>query len=91
MANYDIPVSSNIRGAAAYILKGWHANAIAYWQTGLPFTVTNSVANQNVPGVTSDRPDQVAAWAASSPSLNMWFNTAAFAPQIKGFLRGICG
>ena len=84
MVSYDIPVISNIPGAAAYILKSWHANAIAYWQTGLPLTVTNSVANQNVPGVTSDRPDRVAAWAASSPSLNMWFNTAAFAPQVKG-------
>ena len=39
--NYEIPFGKNYSGVKGVVLKGWQANTIAYWQTGLPFTVTN--------------------------------------------------
>jgi hypothetical protein len=38
---YAIPFGEKFTGAKAVALKGWQANTIAYWQTGLPFTVTD--------------------------------------------------
>ena len=87
-ASYSIPAPTNLRGPAAYALKGWQVNAIGYWQTSLPFTVVNNTPMVNVPGVTQDRPNQISDWQASKPTLNQWFNTAAFAPQVKGTAGG---
>jgi hypothetical protein len=83
-AAYELPFARQARGFAASALKGWHANAIAYWQTGIPFTVTNPSPVINLPGVTADRPDMVADWKLSSPDIAQWFNTAAFKAQVKG-------
>jgi hypothetical protein len=38
---YAIPLGEKFTGAKAIALKGWQANTIAYWQTGLPFSVTD--------------------------------------------------
>ncbi len=38
---YAIPFGRGLTGAKALALKGWMANTIAYWQTGLPFSVTD--------------------------------------------------
>ena len=34
-------------GAAKQLLAGWQVNGVAYWQSGLPFNVTNSTARAN--------------------------------------------
>jgi len=39
---YAIPYGNKFNGAKGLALKGWQANTLAYWQTGLPFTVTDS-------------------------------------------------
>jgi hypothetical protein len=61
--NYDLPFAKSMTGIGGVILKGWSVNSIAYWQSGMPFTVINaafSPALINQPGVNSDRPDVVA-------------------------------
>ena len=40
--NYEIPFGKSYSGAKGTVLKGWQTNTIAYWQTGLPFTVINT-------------------------------------------------
>lgn len=83
-ANYEIPVAKSLHGVPGTILRGWQINTIAFWQTGLPFTVTNSSPRLNIPGITSDRPDQIAPADIGNPTVEKWFNTAAFAPQVLG-------
>ena len=56
---YDLPFGKSLTGAKGVAFKGWQANTIAYWQTGLPFTVTNGapvtgfVATGNLPSALS--------------------------------------
>ncbi len=84
---YDLPFGKADHGAKAVITKGWSANFIDYWQTGLPFSVVNSFNPQiNLPDVTTDRPDVApgASLTVGHPTLNHFFNTAAFVPQALG-------
>ena len=46
---YDLPFGNDLTGLKGVALKGWEASTIAYWQTGLPFTVVNTAP---VTGVT---------------------------------------
>jgi len=63
------------------VLGGWQLNASAFWQSGLPFDITNGAARTNTGA--ADRPNLVAdpTLPASERTLNRWFNTAAFEPQ----------
>ena len=78
----------------------WQVNMILSTQTGLPFApvLANSVANTGA----SSRPNLVADWHISNPTITHWFNTAlntAGAPWVtpaqftygnagRGILRG---
>jgi hypothetical protein len=77
-ANYVLPFAKESHGLVAYAAQNWQINTIATWQTGLPFSVSNSYSPQiNLPGVTSDRPDRytsVSAWKTAFPTL---VNTAS--------------
>ncbi len=69
-ANYTLPFGNNLHGPAAYVSKGWQVNAIAFWQTGTAFGVSNGVAPQiNLPDVSTDRPDRYARYAAIPASV----------------------
>jgi hypothetical protein len=57
---------------------------LGFWQTGVPFTVTDSTAAINLPNVTSDRPNQTHSAALSNPSISEWFDTSVFVTQTKG-------
>lgn len=39
---YALPFGDKFTGVKGIAFKGWQANTIAYWQTGLPFSVTDS-------------------------------------------------
>ena len=39
---YDLPFGKGLTGVKGGFVKGWQASTIAYWQTGLPFSVVNS-------------------------------------------------
>ena len=62
------------------MLAGWQVNGVAYWQTGLPFNVTNSTARSNT-SAGNDRPNMSGDPTISNPTVAQWFNTAAFTPQ----------
>ena len=79
-ANYEIPFGGSFTGAAKRVLAGWQVNGVAYWQTGLPFNVTNSTARANT-SAGADRPNLSGDPTLSNPTVEQWFNTAAFTAQ----------
>ena len=88
---YELPFAAGATGAKAWLLQGWSANFIGYWQTGLPFTVSNSFSNPNglpqinLPALWADRPDWSGkSFKVSNPNINRWFDVAAFTPQAAG-------
>lgn len=81
---YDFPFGKNWTGIGGKLIGGWEAALLGFWQTGVPFTVVDSTAAINLPGVSSDRPNQARSAALSNPTLNKWFDTAAFVTQTKG-------
>lgn len=78
--NYEIPFGKSFNGPAKYVLAGWQINAVAYWQSGLPFNVTNNTARANT-GANNDRPDLVGEPTLDNPTVAQWFNVAAFQAQ----------
>ena len=79
-ANYELPFGESLTGAAKQLLAGWQVNGVASWQTGLPFNVTNSTARANT-SASNDWPNLVGDPELSNPTVDQWFNTAAFAAQ----------
>ncbi len=84
-ADYQLPFGSNLHGIAAQVGKGWQANTILQWQSGEPFTVTNSnsIVNTNS-GATSGRPNVVGNPKVGTQNISEYFNPAAFAPEASG-------
>jgi len=58
-------------------LGGWQVNGIVYWRTGLPFTVTQTGQMLST-GVFNNRPDRIGDGRSAEPSVEQWFDTAAF-------------
>lgn len=82
---YDLPFGRN------RWYGGWQTNGVWTFQSGRPFTVSLlSDLDQSNTGRTSygfganDRPDRIAAGALSEPSVEQWFDTAAFRLQPFG-------
>ncbi|ADV81330.1 TonB-dependent receptor [Terriglobus saanensis] len=84
--NYTLPFGNNLRGVAGVLAKGWQANGLIVWNTGMPFSVTNITNRSGTrPGVaTSDRPNMVASPRVSHPTIGAWFNTSTFQFQQVG-------
>lgn len=83
MLNYAFPFGKSLNGWQAGLVKGWYFNAIEVYQTGSPFSVLNASPLSNT-GVGSDRPNLIADPNLSNPTIQKWFNTAAFQPQALG-------
>jgi hypothetical protein len=77
--NYELPFGESLTGVAQYLLGGWQVNAVASWQTGLPFNITNATARVNTGG--GDRPNLVGNPELDDPTFSRWFDTSAFAAQ----------
>jgi hypothetical protein len=60
------------------ILGGWNLGGILTLATGFPYTVSIPVDRANI-GTGGQRPDVVGDWRVPSPSIQQWFNPAAFA------------
>jgi hypothetical protein len=58
-------------------LGGWQVNGIVYWRTGLPLTITQTGTMLST-GITNNRPDRIGDGAASNPTIDQWFDPAAF-------------
>lgn len=82
--DYALPFGKSLKGATGYLARGWQVNSLAYWQTGTPITVENGDPQINLPGVSADRPNQIASTRLSNPSIHEFFNVAAFEPQTLG-------
>jgi hypothetical protein len=80
-ANYELPWGQSLKGVRGGVLAGWQVNLSAYWQSGLPFAVTNAAARMNTGG--ADRPNLVGdpELPSDQRTLLKWFNTAAFEAQ----------
>jgi hypothetical protein len=86
MFSYQLPFGDRQRFAR----KGWEKDIFGEWRvngsfnanSGTPYTVrvfSKNQACQNVPGVNSERADQIGSAALADPTVLEWFNTAAFA------------
>jgi hypothetical protein len=88
-ANYAIPFKGK-SAISRTTLGGWQLNTLVFWQTGLPFAITDSVTQNgrayiNLPTVTQDRPDRIGNPNLSHPSpLFGFLNPGAFARQQLG-------
>ncbi len=70
-----------------YAIGGWQFNGIANLRNGIPFyiTVPGDLANIRNTG-TYLRPNVVGDWHVEKPTVDRWFNTAAFAaPPLYSF------
>jgi hypothetical protein len=88
-AGYDLPFAAHATGVKGAFLSGWRINAIAVYNSGLPFTVLDgafAAAPSNIPGFTTDRPNVVPgqSFKVPHPDLAQWFNINAFAVQPFG-------
>jgi hypothetical protein len=81
-ANYELPFGKASTGAMKQLIHGWQLNTIYYWQTGLPYSVTDLSAQTNL-GIT-ERPNRIASGQLANPTLNKWFDTSAFMVQPLG-------
>jgi hypothetical protein len=95
--NYALPFGEGFTGAAKQLAGGWQINAIAYWQTGYPVDVNNTVNRANTGAGTSDgippsgpgdRPNMVGdpTLPSDQRTVTRWFNTDAFVAQPLGTL-----
>ena len=93
--NYDLPkwgFGWMNKGAGQFVFQNWQMAGIAVWQTGTPFTVTDT-SGAALYGTSSSR----ASWASGATAgtatksgriedrLNNYFNTAAFVKAGDGF------
>ena len=83
IASYDLPWGSNLHGAAHGFLAGWQTNFVAFWSTGLDFTIFDASSQMNV-GLAggADEGPNVIGDPNSGPGIHTvqkWFNTTAFA------------
>ena len=76
---WNIPTPTEWRGPLAFIVKNWSFNGIVTYQSGFPFTVTQSGNTQNT-GAATQRPDYVPGQnpELDNPDPSRWFNTDAF-------------
>ena len=85
--NYELPFGKGATGFTRQAIAGWQVNAIAFWQSGEPYTVTDNQNLINLPNITADRPNQVSGQScqASNQSIRNWINLNAFQQQPIGF------
>jgi hypothetical protein len=91
IASYDLPWGSNLHGIAHGFLAGWQANVVAFWSTGLAYTIddASSQMNQGLGAGADEGPNAVSGCSPNSGShtVQQWFNTSCFAlnaPYIPG-------
>jgi hypothetical protein len=87
--NYELPFGKSGSRMTKLAIGGWQANLLAFYQSGVPFTVLDGVAPvpSNVSNlVTVDRPNVIAGapYAPAGQNYNNWININAFTPQAVG-------
>jgi hypothetical protein len=87
--NYEFPFGKTGSRMTKLAIGGWQANLLAFYQSGVPFTVldTATPVPSNVSNlVTTDRPNVVSgvSYAPAHQSYTNWVNINAFTPQPVG-------
>jgi hypothetical protein len=87
--NYELPFGKNGSRMMKLATGGWQANLLAFYQSGVPFTVLDGVAPvpSNVSNlITTDRPNLVAgqSYVPANQNYTNWINVNAFTPQPVG-------
>lgn len=86
-ASYELPFGKSSAGFKRMAIAGWQLNAIAFYDSGIPYTVMDcafATAPSNIPGVSCDRPNVVGPFNPTHQNINTWFNASAFAAQPFG-------
>ena len=78
--NYELPFGQSSTGAMKHLIGDWQVNMLAYWQSGVPFTVYNATARSNT-GAGVDRPNQTCSGKSDDPTILQWFDTSCFVGQ----------
>jgi hypothetical protein len=87
-AIYELPFGRNKRfgdgwnGVTNAFLGGWAVDPIITASTGFPVNLTESTDPSNTGQ--NDRPNVVGDWHLANPTVNEWFNTAAFLANAQG-------
>jgi hypothetical protein len=88
--NYQLPFGKSATGASKALLAGWQVNVLAFWRSGLPFTISagRQVSHVSNNGNNADRASVVPGQSLTvdNPTLQRWFNTAAFVTPAQGTL-----
>ncbi len=84
--NYLLPFGSHLNGLEGVLAKGWQANGILVWGTGMPFSPVNTtnVAGNNPGSSGTDRPNQLRPAKLGNPTIARFFDITAFAAQSSG-------
>ncbi len=91
--SYELPFGKGQKGAAKALLDGWQTFGVITLQTGRPFTVAllpefdnSNTGISNLGFLGNDRPNLVGQGRLDNPTVERWFNTAAFAvPRFGSF------
>jgi hypothetical protein len=87
---YELPVRRFSSRGLNLLLGGWQVNGILQFFDGLPFTP--AIGGANPLNGEPTRPDRVAAGTPANPTVNAWFDTAAFpAVPLSAFRFGNSG
>ena len=83
---WNIPTPAEWRGPLGFLLKNWSFNGVVTYQTGFPFTVTQSGNTQNT-GAGQQRPNYVPGQdpELDNPDPQRWFNTDAFVRAVNQY------
>jgi hypothetical protein len=74
---YELPTMAAFRdNAGKHLFGGWQMNGIVVLRSGLPFTVSQNNTINTVEAPV--RPDRLQSGQLSNPTVNKWFDPAAF-------------
>jgi hypothetical protein len=84
--NYAIPFGESTHGFKSIFAKGWQANGVVVWNTGMPYSIRNVINRTGTrPSAgTSDRSNMIGSGRISNPSVNRWFDVNDFVFQKVG-------
>lgn len=80
--NYQLPFGKSASGIESALIKGWSTNLSGSWQTGLPYSVTDSVSSSLIAG--SQYPDQTCSAKLANPTILQWYNYNCFVQPVSG-------
>jgi hypothetical protein len=89
-AVYEIPFGTGQRygtSMPAWVkqsLGNWQISGITVFQTGFPLTPTFGSGDPSNTRSVGGRPDQIASWQLTSPTIDKWYDSAAYAVPANG-------